>query len=63
MNNGSPKADAPVPPEGTEQAADQAVKQQEPPPAETSTMDTVASVIDGVTDVAGLAADILTIFE
>jgi len=26
-------------------------------------MDTVASVIDGVTDVAGIAADILTIFE
>ena len=40
-----------------------AVKQQQPPPAETSTMDTVASVIDGVTDVAGIAADILTIFE
>ena len=62
MNNGSAKADAPVPPEGTEQAADQAAKQQ-PPPAETSTADTVASVIDGVADVAGIAADILTIFE
>ena len=63
MNNGSPKADAPVPPKGTEQAADQATQQPQPPPAETSTMDTVASVIDGVTDVAGIAADILTIFE
>jgi hypothetical protein len=63
MNNGSPKADAPVPPKGTEQAADQAAQQQQPPPAETSTMDTVASVIDGVTDVAGIAVDILTIFE
>jgi hypothetical protein len=63
MNNGSPKADAPVPPEGAEQAADQATQQQQPSPTETSTMDTVASVIDGVTDVAGIAADILTIFE
>ena len=62
MNNGIPKADAPVPPEGTEQAADQAAKQQ-PPPAETSAMDTVGSVIDGVTDVAGIAADVLSIFE
>jgi len=60
MNNGSPKADAPVPPKGTEQAADQAAQ---PPPAETSTLDTVASVFDGVTDVAGIAIDILTIFE
>lgn len=63
MNNGSPKADAPVPPEGTEQAADQAAKQQQPPPAETSATDPVTSVIDGVTDVAGIAADILSIFE
>jgi hypothetical protein len=62
MNNESPKADAPVPPKGTEQAADQAAQQQ-PPPAETSTLDTAASVIDGVTDVAGIAVDILTIFE
>jgi hypothetical protein len=52
-----------VPPKGTEQAADQATQQQQPSPTETSTMDTVASVIDGVTDVAGIAADILTIFE
>ena len=56
-------ADAPVPPEGTEQAsADQAAKQQQPPP-EPSTMDTVASVVDGVTDVASVAIDILSIFE
>jgi hypothetical protein len=63
MNNESPKADALVPPKGTEQAADQAAQQQQPPPAETSTLDTVASVFDGVTDVAGIAIDILTIFE
>jgi hypothetical protein len=61
MNNESPKADAPVPPKGTEQAADQAAQQQQP--AEPSTLDTVASVFDGVTDVAGIAIDILTIFE
>ena len=53
MNNGSPNtADAPVPPEGTEQAADQAAKQQQPPPAEIQRDGTVASVVDGVTDVA-----------
>ena len=57
MNNGSPKADAAVPPEGAEQAADQATQQQQPPPAETSTMDTVGSVMDGVANVAGIAAD------
>jgi hypothetical protein len=62
MNNGSAKADAHVPPEGTEQAADQAAKQQQPL-AETSTMDTVASVVDGVSDVVETAADILSIFE
>ncbi len=58
-------ADAPVPSEGTEQAAqaaDQAAKQQQPPP-ESSTIDTVASVVDGVTDVASIAIDILSIFE
>lgn len=59
-------ADAPVPQEGTEQAAraaDQAAKQQQPPPPESSTLDTVASVVDGVTDVASAAIDILSIFE
>ena len=45
MNNGSPTADAPVPPAGTEQAADQAAKQQ-PPPAEPGVMDTVSGVLD-----------------
>jgi len=63
MNNGRPKADAPVPPKGAGQTADQATQQQQPPPAETSTMDTVGSVMDGVANVAGIAADILTIFE
>lgn len=65
--NTTPKtpADAPVPPEGTEQAAqaaDQAAKQQQPPP-EPSALDTVASVVDGVTNVASVAIDILSIFE
>jgi len=61
MYNANPEADAPVPPDGTEQTADQAAQQQQP--AEPSALDTVASVLDGVTDVAGLALDILTIFE
>ena len=61
MNDANPKADPPVPPQGTEQAADQAAQQQQA--AEPGALDTVASVIDGVTDVAGLAIDILTIFD
>ena len=60
MNNGSPTADAPVPPAGTEQTADQAVKQ--PPPAESSTLDTVSSVLDGVTNVADVAEAVFSIF-
>jgi hypothetical protein len=61
-NNRSAKADAPVPPEGTEQAADQAVKQQ-PPHAESGVADTIASVVDGVTSTVEIAVDILSIFE
>ena len=61
MDDANPKPDASVPPQGTEQAADQAARQQQA--AEPSALDTVTSVIDGVTDVAGLALDILTIFE
>jgi hypothetical protein len=64
MNNNNPTAaDASVPSPGTEQAADQVAKQQQPAPAQPSAMDTVASVLDGVTDAAGIAADILSIFE
>ena len=58
MNKESPTADAPVPPQGTEQAADQAAKQQPPPAEESSALDTVASVVDGVSDVAGTVFDI-----
>ena len=64
MNNNNPNAaDAPVPPEGTEQAVDQAAKQQQPPPAESSAMDAVGSVVEGVVDVASIAVDILSIFD
>jgi hypothetical protein len=65
MNNNNPNAaDAPVPPEGTEQAADQAAKQQQQPPlAESSAVDTVGSVVEGVADVASIAVDVLSIFE
>ncbi len=54
-------ADAPVPPEGMEQAADQAVKQ--PPPAETSALETVSNVIDGIGTVADVATSVLDIFS
>jgi hypothetical protein len=53
---GKPDADAPVPPEGTEQAADQASKQQQQP-AESGVMDTVGTVLDGV-DTIGSVLDI-----
>ena len=50
----------PCPPAGTEQTADQAAKQ--PPPAESSTLDTVSSVLDGVTSVADVAEAGFSIF-
>jgi hypothetical protein len=56
---GKSDADAPVPPEGTEQAADQASKQQQPPPAESGVMDTVGNVLDGV----DVVASVLDIFS
>jgi hypothetical protein len=59
---GKPDADAPVPEAGTEQAADQATKQQPPPEDEPAVMDTVASVADGVTDVADIAGTIFDAF-
>jgi len=63
MNNGSPTTDAPVPPAGTEQAADQAVKQQQAaPPVESSTLDTMSSVLDGVTNVADVVDAVFSIF-
>ena len=63
MNNGSPTADAPVPQAGTEQTADQAVKQQQAaPPAESSTPDTVSSVLDGVSNVAEMVDAVCSIF-
>ena len=60
MNKESPPADAPVPPQGTEQAADQAVEQQ-PPPAESGALDTVASVLDGAANVADVAEAVFSI--
>lgn len=57
------RADAPVPLAGTEQAADQVAKQQQPPPQEPSTLDTIASVVDGVCDVADVTGSILDIFS
>ena len=51
-----------MPPQGTEQAADQAVKQQPPPAEDSSTLDTVASVVDGMTDVADVIGTVFDIF-
>jgi hypothetical protein len=59
MNKEGPTADAPVPPQGTEQAAAQAAKQQPPPAEESSALDTVGNIIDGAADVAGTVFDIL----
>jgi hypothetical protein len=67
MNNESPTgnadADAPVPLAGTEHAADQAAKQQQPPPPESSVLDTVGNVIEGIIDIADTSSDILDIFS
>ena len=63
MNKESPSADAPVPPAGREQAADQAAEQQQPPPPEElSVLDTVGSIVDGATDVAHVAGTLFDIF-
>ena len=65
MNNDNPNpaADAPVPPPGTEQAADQANKQQQPPSAESSAADVVSGAVEGVVDVADVVGGILSIFD
>ena len=58
MNNDNPNAaDAPVPPAGTEQAADQAARQQ-PPPAESGVLDTIS----GVVDIGDMVVSVLDIF-
>jgi len=52
-----------VPAADTEQAADQAARQQQAPPAgEPSAPDTVGSIVDGVTDVAHVAGTLFDIF-
>ena len=58
MNNGSPIADATVPPAGTEQAADHVARQQQPPPPAES-KDTVSSVVEGIAVVAEIVFTIL----
>jgi hypothetical protein len=56
MNKESPKADAPVPPEGTEQALSEALDQagKKPKPEESSTAETLA--LDLISD----AIDVVT---
>ena len=53
MNKESPKADAPVPPAGTEQALSQALDQasQQPRPEESGTPDIVGDLISDALDV------------
>jgi hypothetical protein len=52
MNKESPKADAPVPPEGTEQALSEALDQaKKPKPEESSTPDIVGDLICDALDV------------
>ena len=64
MNNNNPNiADAPVPSPGTEQAADQAAKQQQPAPAESSVLDTVSGVVETLADTAEFVGNVLSIFE
>lgn len=67
MNNESPtgnaNADAPVPPAGTEHAADGATKQPQLPADESGALDAVRSVIEGAVDIADTASSILDIFS
>ena len=53
MNNESPKADAPVPQAGTEQALSEALDQasKQPKPEETSSAEIVGDVISGAIEV------------
>ena len=53
MNKESPKADAPVPPEGTEQALSEALDQagKPPKPEESSTPEIVGDLISDALDV------------
>jgi hypothetical protein len=64
MNKESPKADAPVPPEGTEQALSEALDQtsKKPKPEESSIAETV---VDALTDdlVSDAIDIVISIFE
>jgi hypothetical protein len=58
MNKESPKADAPVPPEGTEQALSEALdKASRPKPEESSTAETLAA--DLISDAIDVVISIL----
>ena len=64
MNKESPKANAPVPPEGTEQALSEALDQasKKPKPEESSTMETIGDALTD--DLVSDAIDIvMSIFE
>ena len=64
INKESPKADAPVPPEGTEQALSEALDQAatKPKPEESSTTETVGDAL--ASDLVSDAIDVvISIFE
>ena len=62
MNKESPKADAPVPLEGTEQALSEALDQasKKPKPEESSTAQTAGDALDLVSDAIDV---VIAIFE
>jgi hypothetical protein len=60
MNKESPKSDAPVPPEGTEQALSEALDQasKKPKPEESSTAETIGDTL--ALDLISDAIDVVT---
>jgi hypothetical protein len=63
MTVSRPDAEDLAPPPAAEQAADQAARQQPPPPAESGVLDTVSTVVEGVSDAADVVGSVLSIFD
>lgn len=58
-----PDADAPVPLNGTEQAAAEQLQQQQPPPAEqSSAAEKVGDVVETICDVTDVIGGVLSLF-
>jgi hypothetical protein len=58
-----PVADAPAPSLGAGQAAADQAAQAKKPVEESSVMDTISSLVEGVCDVTDLASGVLSIFD